>query len=44
MLSAIILNWNRAYLLRQFVDSYLETVAGDEFKRVMTALEQDEVE
>jgi len=29
MLSTIILNWNRAYLLRQCVDSYLETVTGD---------------
>lgn len=29
MLSTIILNWNRAYLLHQCVDSYLETVAGD---------------
>lgn len=29
MLSTIILNWNRAYLLRQCVESYLDTVGGD---------------
>ena len=29
MISTIILNWNRVTLLKQTVESYLETIRGD---------------